>query len=201
MDTHDKKATQQQKSQPRSTIFELSEASDTILMLRAADGDTVAFAHIARRYAPMMRSYAFRFTHNEADADDIVQEALTSAWENIASVNKPEAVRSWLMKTTAHKAIDLLRAKKHHASIDYVEPPTTHLGTPDKQVILNEGMDNLSDAIDLLPQSQRQVWLMREIGDMSYAEIAHELGISATAVRGRLARARQTLIDAMEGWR
>ncbi|MDO5747431.1 MAG: sigma-70 family RNA polymerase sigma factor [Actinomycetaceae bacterium] len=192
---------QEQSNDAGVESFDITQAPDSLLIHRCIDGDTWAFTILARRYASMMRAYAIRFTSNTADADDVVQESLTAAWQHMHQVKKPEAIRSWLMRLTARKAIDLMRARRSHASIDNVEEPAAaaHHG-PDSQTIVRAGIEELSSALDALPQPQRQVWLMRELAGMSYSEIAHDLSISATAVRGRLARARQSLIENMDGW-
>lgn len=184
-----------------SHLFNVDKLPDAWLVLRANDGDMACFNELARRYAPMMRAYAFRFTSNDADADDVIQESLTTAWQQLSQVKKPEAIRSWLMRLTARKAIDLIRARKLHANIEAVkEPPTSSLDPP-TETVARQGVEKLIEVLDTLPQSQKQVWLMREIAGLTYSEIAHDLGISVTVVRGRLARARQTLVEDMDGWR
>jgi RNA polymerase sigma-70 factor (ECF subfamily) len=62
-------------------------------------------------------------------------------------------------------------------------------------------MDALSSALQRLPELQRRCWIMKEVGGSSYAEIAADLELPVSTVRGQLARARQTLVTEMEGWR
>lgn len=177
----------------------LSDLEDHFLVARAIDGDPLAFLEITRRYAAIMRAYANRFTKNLADADDVVQESLTSAWQNLASLNNPKSLKTWLFKITARKAIDLVRARKTYTDLTQLEITAASTNDPQTQMVVKEEIADLSKAVDSLPDAQRQVWLLREIGGLSYVEIGHELGISATAVRGRLARARETLIEVLEG--
>lgn len=176
-----------------------THTSDETLVALAADGDTDAFSVLITRYAPAMRAYAKRFDVNAAD--DIVQESLLTAWKKIDQLENPSAIKSWLMSTTARKALDYKRRQKPYQTLEQSPEPVASTACPVTEAIASEGLDSLEQIIAKLPESQRNVWILREFGGLSYQEIAHELGISQTAVRGRLSRARQILVEAMEGWR
>jgi RNA polymerase sigma-70 factor (ECF subfamily) len=62
-------------------------------------------------------------------------------------------------------------------------------------------MDALKQALARLPEQQRECWVLREVGGLSYDEIAEQLSVPAPTVRGRIARARETLTRELEGWR
>lgn len=174
---------------------------DDVLVALSQDGDTLAFSRLVRRYAPFMRACAARFGPGPDEIDDIVQESLITAWQRLSQLEDGGAVRSWLLRITAHKAIDAARRYRPHSGIDKVQNAASAKATPASQVFASEGQRALAKALDELPRGQQEVWRLREFVGMSYEEIAHTLGISATAVRGRLARARQTLVEEMEEWR
>jgi RNA polymerase sigma-70 factor (ECF subfamily) len=67
--------------------------------------------------------------------------------------------------------------------------------------VRNAELRALSVALDKLPEDQRQCWLLREIAELSYTEIAEEMRLSPATVRGKLARARTNITAQMEGWR
>jgi RNA polymerase sigma-70 factor (ECF subfamily) len=62
-------------------------------------------------------------------------------------------------------------------------------------------LDALNAALQTLTPEQRSVWVLKEVGGNSYEEIAEQVGASVATVRGRLARARQALLERMEEWR
>ncbi|WP_346728731.1 RNA polymerase sigma factor [Leucobacter manosquensis] len=179
----------------------IAAADDRIVAGRAADGDPEAFAVLVRRYTPMMRAYARRLLNGTADVDDVVQDAFVTAWEQLPGLEDPGKVKSWLMRITSRKAIDRLRAARPHSDVDAVELPASPRSTPSRQVEARAGIAALHAALNELPESQRECWVMREIGGSSYDEIAEELQIPRSTVRGLLARARKDIIVRMEQWR
>ncbi|MET3923447.1 RNA polymerase sigma factor [Arthrobacter sp. UYEF20] len=141
-----------------------------------------------------------RLTGSTADADDVVQESLLQAWQQMDTLRDKGAVRAWLMRITGSRGIDCLRRRKHYpfssAQMETFDPATG----PEEAAVLNAGMSALSLALGLLPEDQRKCWALKEIGGLSYEDIAHELNISPVSVRGKLARARATLLRRMENW-
>ncbi|MGG5173191.1 RNA polymerase sigma factor [Pseudarthrobacter sp. J1738] len=157
---------------------------------------------MARRYGPLMRAYARRLTGSAADADDVVQESLLQSWNGLDSLEDPKAVKSWMMRITARRAITLLWSRKPHEPL---EPDGGHLADlgagPERHAVAGAGVEALTKALDRLPAAQRECWVLREMGGHSYEEIAETLGIGVDSVRGRIARARTSLLTEMEAWR
>lgn len=186
-------------SDPHSTA--LDAADDRTLAGRAADGDTAAFAVLVRRYTPMMRAYARRILSGSADVDDVVQDAFITAWDQLPNLEDQDRVKSWMMRITSRKAIDRIRATRVHSDLAEADVPSPDQLTPPRRVEARAGVAALSEALNQLPAAQRQCWVLRELGDYSYDEIADELGIPVSTIRGLLARARKDLIVRMEQWR
>ncbi|OZD46425.1 RNA polymerase subunit sigma-70 [Rhodococcus sp. 06-1477-1B] len=177
----------------------LSSATDAFLASRAADGDQLAFGVLVRRHAPFLVAFATRLTGSRADADDCVQEALITAWRRLPDLTDPEKVRSWLTTIVSRKATDRLRSRKISEEID--EEMVSGRDDPERAVVASSQMDALKKILGELPEELRVVWVLREVGGHSYDEIAVEVGESAATVRGRLARARKTVLERMEEWR
>ncbi|MGO2139936.1 MAG: RNA polymerase sigma factor [Leucobacter sp.] len=180
---------------------EFAAATDRILVGRAADGDAEAFAALVRRYAPMMSAYARRILPGTAEIDDVVQETFITAWEQLSTLERPEQVKSWLMRITSRKAIDRIRATKMHSDFQEMEVSVPQSSDPPRRVEASAGVAALGEALGELPDGERQCWVLREIGGHSYEEISEELGIPISTVRGQLARARKHIIVRMEEWR
>ncbi|PJJ63801.1 RNA polymerase sigma factor [Compostimonas suwonensis] len=179
----------------------LEQADDRIVAGRAADGDVAAFAVLVRRYTPMMRAYTRRMMNANADVDDIVQEAFVTAWQRLPDLDDPSRVKSWLMRIVGHKAIDRIRGIRPQIDIDQLEQAAPAHVSPPRVAEARAGIAALSDALQEIPAPQRECWVLREIGGMSYDEIAEELGIPVSTVRGLLARARRHMLVRMEDWR
>lgn len=179
----------------------LADAPDGILAARAADGDAVAFEALMRRYGPMLRAYAVKVLGSNDEADDVVQESFINAWNHVAELADVTAVRSWLTRLVSNKAIERIRRRKYHRDIADWDAPSPARNTPERQVEMSMQMRALSEALGRLPAEQRECWVLKEVGGVAYADIAEELDLPVSTVRGLLARARRTLLKDMEEWR
>lgn len=182
----------------------LSEADDATLSGRAADGDTLAFEVLVRRYGPLMRAFATRILGSTDEVDDVVQDTFITVWQQLPSLETHSAVKSWMMTILNRKAIDLVRSRSRHPldSLDDQEASlVTMLGLPEPSAEADSIGHALSAALSALPADQRRCWVLREISGYSYSDIAGQLELPVSTVRGLLARARRTLITELEAWR
>lgn len=179
----------------------LGHADDRTLAGRAADGDISAFEILVRRYSPMMRAYAARLLSSNNEVDDVVQEALITVWEKLPTLDDCGAVRSWMMKIVSHKAMDRIRAHKRQTGLDDHDIAAPESISPAGITQTRSQLEALSRALSELPEQQRRCWVMKELGEYSYEDMADELDLPVTTVRGLLARARKNLIPRMEAWR
>lgn len=180
---------------------DLGHADDRTLAGRAADGDMLAFEQLVRRYSPMMRAYAARLLPSNNEVDDVVQEAFITAWEKLPTLEDGGAVRSWMMRIVSHKSMDRIRAHKRHSGLDDHDLPAPESASPAGITQARSQLEALSHALTELPEQQRHCWVMKELGQYSYEEMAAELDLPVSTVRGLLARARKNLIPRMEAWR
>jgi len=181
-------------------MTDLSAATDALLAERAADGDEIAFGVLVRRHGPFLRAFATRLTGSAADADDVVQDALIAAWSQLENLTEPAKVRSWLTSIVSRKATDRIRARKTSSELDENLAEIIERG-PENRAIASSQLDALSAVLSGLPEGQRQCWILKEVGGYSYEEIAERLETTVAVVRGRLARARATVVTEMEVWR
>ena len=179
----------------------LADAPDAVLAERAGDGDVAAFETLARRHAPLMRAYARRLVRSPEEADDVVQDALITAWKDIGSLKDGAAGKAWLMRIVGNRAIDTGRRRKSHENFADQPDQADHQASPEDVAVAGSTRTALNSALARLPEEQRRGWVLKEFGGQSYEEIAEALGISVTSVRGRLARARTRLVTEMEEWR
>ena len=183
------------------TVTRLEDVDDALIVTRAVDGDTAAFAVLVRRYGPMMRAHTRRLLGGSADVDDIVQDTFVVAWQRLDELDDPAAVRSWLMRIVSRRAMDRLRATRPHLDVDDLDHAAPAETAPPRIVEARARAAALDAVLAELPEAQRQCWILRELGGQSYEEIADELAVPASTVRGLLARARKYIIVRMEQWR
>ena len=182
----------------------LESASDQIVVGRAADGDAAAFGVLVRRYGPLMRAYARNILPGTADVDDVVQDAFIMAWERLAELRNPAKVKSWLMRIVSRGAVDCIRSTRPHLDLDSIhtaDAAAVEHASPTRVAEARAGVSELSATLRELPDTQRECWVLRELGEYNYEEIAAELEIPLSTVRGLLARARKYIIVRMEQWR
>ena len=179
----------------------LDAASDQTLADRAADGDLRAFEVLVRRYGALMRVYATRVLGSNDETDDVVQESFITAWQQLRTLEDGSAVKSWLMRIVSRKSIDRLRARRSHINIDDTDAPAPESHAPHVLAEVESQTEALSRVLAALPEDQRRCWTLRELAEYSYGDIAAELDLPLSTVRGLLARARKTLLREMEEWR
>ena len=180
---------------------DLSAAPDGILATRASHGDTEAFDELLHRHTPIVRAFVYRIVGTLAETDDVVQEAFLTAWRQLTTLRDPDAVRAWLMKIASREAYAHVKKRRPHATLDGFDRAADPHLLPEATAIRNAQLNALSAALDTLPDAQRRCWLLREVGSLSYTEIAEEMNLPVSTVRGHLARARASITIRMEGWR
>ena len=167
------------------------------LVARARDGDREAFEAIVR--ATYVESYtlAHRLVGNEEDARDVVQEAYMRAYRGLKRFRGDAQFTTWMYRITANCAATHLgrRARHRHDEL-HDDAQLVDLG-PDGDPEANAARvalrDRLRAALEDLPPKLRAVVVLRDIYDLPHEAIASELGISESAAKVRLHRARRKL--------
>lgn len=140
------------------------------------------------------------FSRNPADAEDLAQEVYLKALRNIDSLTDLSLVKFWLYRVTRNTCLDYSRKRelRRHYSL---EPEHQQLDsqTPESQIMAQEQLRSLKEAVQQLPKKQREVFIMKEYGDLSYQEIGEALKINPGTVMSRLNRARQTVKNRIKG--
>lgn len=178
--------------------------SDEALAIQAALGDREAFAQIVVRLGPGMHRYALTMLDNDFHgAEDAVQEALAKAWLALPRFRGESSLRTWLFRITANEVLSARRRRRPVSLDDGLlhSVPATPDEQPQSRLAERELVQALQEALAELPWRQRAAWILREVEQMPYAQIAVVLQTSETVVRGQLHRARRTLAVRMGQWR
>ena len=185
-----------------TTLRALPMNSDRVLVIRAASGDDQAFAAIVNRYSRLLRAIASRALGSSADVDDVVQETFLAAWTHLDSVIDGETIAGWLATTTRRRSIDSLRAPAtaRRSELDE-ELPALGKDDPEAAGRCAALAADARRVLERMPALQRRCWELRQLHELSYDEIALDLDITPTAVRGLLSRARLLMASELAHWR
>lgn len=170
-----------------------SSGEDGLMLARLAHGDVAAFRSIVDRHLPMVLGVARRMLRDEAEAEDMAQEAMIRLWRNASGLELGSGgFRPWLRRVVTNLCIDRVRAGRHLSVVEDLPEQTE----PARQVESLEEQD-LSRRVDAalkgLPDRQRLALTLFHFEDLSQSEVGARLGISDEAVESLLARARRTL--------
>jgi len=172
------------------------------LVARAQKGDRAAFAALVRAHQNEVYTLARRLVGDPHLAADIAQEALIRAWRALPRFRGDSQLSTWLHRITVNTAwTHRKRAQRHRATpiedvLDLAAPEGPE--SPETAGEILELRGRLRAALDRLPEAQRQVVVMKDVYGWSHAEIAEAMGISVTAAKVRLHRARARLARDLE---
>jgi RNA polymerase sigma factor (sigma-70 family) len=177
----------------------MCDRTDSDLVRNARMGDKAAFGLLAERYTPMVRRIAFRMIGDDDVAHDLTQEALLQAFLSLENLKSDTSFRSWLYGITLNVCRTYLRSLKHNiysldAMLGGIHRDPAHYGpTPEEIVERIELRRVVMDAVQALSPANRHAVLLVYYEDFNLREAARLLGISVTALKGRLHRSRHQL--------
>ncbi len=172
------------------------------LVARAQDGDRAAFAALVRAHQDEVYTLARRLVGDPHLAADVAQEALIRAWRALPNFRGDAKLSTWLYRITVNTAwTHKNRAARHRATpLDDFSEVADRLD-PNLPELAGETLElrgRLRQALDRLPDSQREVVVMKDVYGWTHAEIAEAMGVSVTAAKVRLHRARARLARDLE---
>lgn len=145
-------------------------------------------------------AYAIRLLGNADDAADAVQESLGILWSRRRTLRHDRNPAAWFFKVLRNRCIDALRKRhrRRHASIEPDGGVDPRDDRPDRIAERDEFRDRLARELENLESSLREILLLREEQNLTYAQIAEVLAIPQGTVMSRLYRARMNLRDRLK---
>ena len=174
-------------------------------------GDRAEFARLVDTYYEMIYRLSVRMVTNPQDAEDILQETFLKAYRHLKNFDGRSSVSTWLYRIATNEALMFLRRQKtEQISIDEPldgeeneqEPlQIVDWGSlPEDSLLSTESLAYLDQAVSELTPSLRVVFVLRDIQGLSTQETADVLGLTETAVKTRLSRARLRLREMLSGY-
>lgn len=179
----------------------MNEALDRDIIDKVRRGDSEAFEELVLRYEKTVFNIALRMVGNRDDAADMTQEAFIKAFGSLSSFRSDGKFSSWLYRITTNACLDFLRSRSRRAqaSLSADDDTEQQLEIPDLSAMPEEllmrkmSMQAVQNGLERLAPEHRQILIMRELGGLSYAEIAAALSLEEGTVKSRISRARKKL--------
>ena len=170
--------------------------SDAKLVQSARSGDDKAFETLVEKYRVRIYATISGFIDNPQDREDIAQETIINAYRNLHQLSTPEHFGSWLDTIAQNQCRDWMRKNRvQTVPIEDVEENLPNReDSPDQSSVEAEQRRIIAQAIDTLPQTERQIARAHYLEDASRDELVSRHGISYQSVSARLFRAKQKLV-------
>lgn len=176
--------------------------SDAQLVARMSGGDGAAFAQLVDRHLGGLLGIARRMLRDDAEAEDVAQEALLRLWRQGQDLTVGAGgVRPWLRRVVSNLCIDRIRSGKH---VEVTDAPPEVAAAPAQMRDIEGGerAARIDRALKALPERQRLALVLFHFEGLSQIEVAAQMGVSDEAVESLLARARRALKSALaDDWR
>jgi RNA polymerase sigma-70 factor, ECF subfamily len=173
--------------------------SDEEVVSRVLGGETALFEIIMRRYNQRLYRVAHSILRNDAEAEDVMQDAYVRAYQHLGQFEGRAKFSTWLTRIAVHEALARAHRRSRVQELDaepsggYMDPLISNTPDPEQQVSDHELVALLQTAVLALPTSYRSVLMLRDIEEMSTTETAQALDLTEENVKVRLHRARALL--------
>jgi RNA polymerase sigma-70 factor (ECF subfamily) len=168
----------------------VDEVPDNALVARCLGGDVEAFAPLVRRYERVLYNVALRMLGDREDARDVTQDAFLKAYQKLATFDPSYRFFSWMYRIVVNESLNLRGRRTPTTALEF---DLVSSGRADDGLREREIRDRVQAGLARLPDSDREVLVLRHFAELSYGDIAVSLGIAEKTVKSRLHEARQRL--------
>jgi RNA polymerase sigma factor (sigma-70 family) len=180
----------------RSPLLRLQSDEKLVALIRR--GHHGAFEALVNRYNSRLLAFCRHMLGSTEDAEDVLQEVFTAAFNAICADSRPINARPWLYRIARNRCLNHLR-RPQHAGQDSMDVFERDGGaTTADTVHTREEFRQIVSDVQELPESQRTALLLREIDALSYEQIAEAMDTTVPSVKSLLVRARVSLAEAAE---
>jgi RNA polymerase sigma-70 factor (ECF subfamily) len=173
------------------------------LIERSKHGESDAFRCLVERHQGYVFALAFRIVCDENVAKDVVQESFIRVWKHLQEYDPAIKFTTWLYRIVVNLSFDQLKMDKRRKRVieneqDRDERLTVGNSVMEQSLINRDLADKIRAVAERLPLKQRQVFVLRDLNDLSVKETAEVLAMSSGSVKANLSYARQTIRKQME---
>ncbi len=191
--------------------YPINDTAESVFVDRLRARDRRAFTELVDLYSARLYRLVLKLLNHPQDAEDALQETFVKAFRYMANFDGRSSLSTWLFRIATNEALMMLR-RKHPVTISLDAPVETEDGEseplqivdwrfiPEHELLDSELRQELDKAVALLPETLRVVFVLRDIENLSTQEAADVLGISETAVKTRLSRARLRLREELSAY-
>lgn len=158
----------------------------------------VEFTLIYNQHKTRLYNYVLKMIYDRMTCDDIIQNTFVKLYENLERIKNKESVKFWLFTTVRNEVYTYFRGKKikidQHCVLDSDEIDVASNDCPQENYDLLEMRELVMNELNKMAVEQRDVYLLKEYGELSYKEIAELMNIGEDLVKSRLHKTRQKLI-------
>lgn len=187
---------------------------DRLLVDRFKSGDEAAFNEMVSRYWDRIYGMVHQLLRNQQDAEEVTQDAFIRAHRGLVNFRGESAFSTWLYQIATNLARNRYWywwRRKRDKTVSFDQPVgdgndtplsevfATEMETPGDITVTQELVDHIAVGMEKISAKHREVLILRNVKNMAYEEIAEVLGISVGTVKSRIARARESLRDAIGG--
>lgn len=189
-------------------------ALDRLLVDRFKSGDEAAFNEMVSRYWDRIYGMVHQLLRNQQDAEEVTQDAFIRAHRGLVNFRGESAFSTWLYQIATNLARNRYWywwRRKRDKTVSFDQPVgddndtplseifATEMETPGDITVTQELVDHIAAGMEKISSKHREVLILRNVKNMAYEEIAEVLAISVGTVKSRIARARESLRDAIGG--
>lgn len=176
---------------------------DRRLVVAAAAGDRRALDDLLRAHYDRIYAVCRRITGSDADAADAAQEALIKIVRSLPTFDGRAAFSTWAYRIATNASLDELRRRRRRPALERHDPGDDHHTEqvdPDAGPRVEAIADRLAidAALTQVPETFRVPLVLRDVGDLDYAEIATVLDVPVGTVKSRIARGRAVLVEILQ---
>jgi RNA polymerase sigma-70 factor, ECF subfamily len=187
-------------------------AMDRLLVDRFKGGDEAAFNEMVSRYWDRIYGMVHQLLRNQQDAEEVTQDAFIRAHRGLVNFRGDAAFSTWLYQIATNLARNRYWywwRRKRDKTVSFDQPVSddnstplsevfaTEMETPGDITVTQELVDHIAEGMEKISAKHREILILRNVKNMAYEEIAEVLGISVGTVKSRIARARESLRDAI----
>jgi len=190
----------------------MSDGQKDISIEALRSGDRHEFARMVDTYSGALHRLALKMLGNEPDAQDVLQNTFLKAFQHIREFEGRSKLSTWLYRIASNEALMLVRKRRPETNVndtvqeqdeDQILDPvqfTDWCCLPEEEFLTSESRAALDRAVQRLPETLRIVFVLRDIEGLSIRETSQALGLSETAVKTRLLRARLRLREELSSY-